>query len=84
MRAALVPGRLRKRSTGHAGTGAGIRNDFFCPCGRSPAAEWAEYLDEIRLSQNSVSAVVEVVAEGVPPGLGAPVYAKLDEDIVGI
>jgi chorismate synthase len=55
-------------------------NPFWCP---DPvmAAEWATYLDELRLSHNSVGAVIEVVAEGVPAGLGAPLYAKLDSDL---
>jgi chorismate synthase len=45
------------------------------------AVEWAAYLDALRLSHNSVGAVIEVVAEGVPPGLGAPLYGKLDSDL---
>ena len=45
------------------------------------ATDWAEYLDGLRKSGNSVGAVVEVVASGVPAGLGAPVYAKLDTDL---
>ena len=55
-------------------------NPFWCP---DPQAvpEWAEYLDGLRLSHNSVGAVIEVVAEGVPPGLGAPLYGKLDSDL---
>jgi chorismate synthase len=56
------------------------RNDFFCP-DAATAARWEEYLDGIRKAGSSVGAVVEVVAEGVPPGLGAPIYAKLDQDI---
>jgi chorismate synthase len=40
-----------------------------------------DYLDGIRKDGSSVGAVVEVVAEGVPPGLGAPIYGKLDADI---
>jgi chorismate synthase len=55
-------------------------NPFWCPDPVS-TAEWAVYLDELRLSQNSVGAVIEVVAEGVPPGLGAPLYGKLDSDL---
>ena len=55
-------------------------NPFWCP-DATAAAEWAEYLDELRLSHNSVGAVIEVVAEGVPEGLGAPLYAKLDSDL---
>ncbi len=55
-------------------------NPFWVPSAES-AAEWAEYLDGLRKSHNSVGAIVEVVARGVPAGLGAPVYAKLDTDI---
>jgi chorismate synthase len=55
-------------------------NPFWCPDANA-AADWAIYLEELRLSQNSVGAVIEVVASGVPPGLGAPIYAKLDADL---
>jgi chorismate synthase len=56
------------------------RNPFWCP-DPGAAADWAGYLDGLRKSGNSVGAVVELVAQGVPAGLGAPVYAKLDSDI---
>ncbi|MGH6870371.1 MAG: chorismate synthase [Rhizomicrobium sp.] len=56
------------------------RNPFFCP-DASAIAPWTEYLDGIRRSGSSVGAVVEVVAEGIPAGLGAPVYGKLDADL---
>ena len=56
------------------------RNPFFCP-DAAMAACWAEYLDEIRKNGSSVGAVIEVVAHGLPAGLGAPVYGKLDQDI---
>jgi chorismate synthase len=56
------------------------RNPFWCPDAQA-AADWAEYLDALRLAHNSVGAVIEVVAEGVPPGLGAPLYGKLDSDL---
>ena len=39
------------------------------------------YLDGIRKAGSSVGAVIEIVADGVPAGLGAPIYAKLDQDI---
>ncbi len=52
-------------------------NPFFCP-DSNMATQWAEYLDEIRKEGSSIGAVVEVVAEGVPAGLGEPVYGKLD------
>jgi chorismate synthase len=55
-------------------------NPFFSPDAGS-VQEFAAYLDGIRLDGNSVGAVVEVVAENVPAGLGAPVYGKLDQDI---
>ncbi len=55
-------------------------NPFFCP-DKSTAAIWAEYLDTIRKDGNSVGAIVEVQADGVPAGWGAPVYAKLDTEI---
>jgi len=55
-------------------------NPFWCP-DPVAAVEWADYLDELRLSHNSVGAIIEVVAEGVPPGLGAPLYAKLDTEL---
>ena len=56
------------------------RNPFFCP-DASAVDDWAEYLDGIRKNGSSVGAVIEVVAENVPAGLGAPVYAKLDQEI---
>ncbi|MFN0262703.1 chorismate synthase [Tepidamorphus sp. 3E244] len=55
-------------------------NPFFCPDARA-AELWADYLDGIRKAGSSIGAVIEVVAEGVPEGLGAPVYGKLDQDI---
>jgi chorismate synthase len=55
-------------------------NPFFCP-DASAVDRFANYLDGIRKAGSSVGAVIEVVAEGVPPGLGAPVYAKMDQEI---
>lgn len=56
------------------------QNPFFCADAKA-AADWADYLDGIRKQGNSVGAVVEVVAEGVPVGWGAPVYGKLSADL---
>jgi chorismate synthase len=56
------------------------RNPFFCPDAKS-AALWADYLDDVRKDGSSIGAVIEVVAEGVPAGWGAPIYGKLDADL---
>src|SRR4051794_38794076 len=56
------------------------RNLFFCP-DAVIAKAWEDYLDGIRKRGSSVGAVIEVAAEGVPAGLGAPVYGKLDGDL---
>ncbi|MBI1329678.1 MAG: chorismate synthase [Alphaproteobacteria bacterium] len=60
--------------------GAVAQNPFFCP---DPGMinQWADYLEGIRKKGSSVGAVIEVVAEGIPAGLGAPIYGKLDADI---
>jgi chorismate synthase len=55
-------------------------NPFWCP-DRAMAARWADYLDEVRKSGSSAGAVIEIVASGVPAGLGDPVYDKLDGDL---
>ena len=58
------------------------RNPFFCP---DPvvAAGWENYLAAVRKAGSSAGAVIEVVADGVSPGLGAPIYGKLDADLAG-
>jgi chorismate synthase len=56
------------------------RNDFFCPDPQL-ASQLGPYLDGIRKAGSSIGAVIEVIAEGVPPGLGAPVYSKLDAEL---
>ncbi|MCY3755578.1 MAG: chorismate synthase [Alphaproteobacteria bacterium] len=55
-------------------------NPFFCP-DAAAVEEWADYLDSVRKAGSSVGAVIEIVAEGVPAGLGEPVYGKLDGDL---
>ncbi len=55
-------------------------NPFWCP-DPGAAEGWEAYLDEVRKAQSSVGAVVEVHAEGVPPGWGAPLYGKLDAEL---
>jgi chorismate synthase len=56
------------------------RNPFWTPDAQA-AEDWAAYLDALRKSGDSVGAIIEVVADGVPPGLGAPIYGKLDTDL---
>jgi chorismate synthase len=56
------------------------RNPFWSPDAEA-AAQWETYLDEVRKAGSSTGAVVEVRASGVPAGLGAPLYGKLDADL---
>ena len=56
------------------------QNPFWVPDAKA-AEEWAAYLDGLRKSGSSVGAIIEVTARGVPAGLGAPVYGKLDTDL---
>lgn len=56
------------------------QNPFWCPDAQM-AKSWADLLDATRKSGNSLGAIVEVHASGVPAGWGAPVYGKLDADI---
>jgi chorismate synthase len=58
------------------------RNPFFCPDAEQ-AKFYADYLDQVRKDGSSIGAVIEIVAEGAPPSLGAPVYGKLDGDLAG-
>ena len=55
-------------------------NPFFCPDAKA-ATEWETYLDGIRKAGSSCGAVIELVAEGVPAGWGAPIYGKLDAEL---
>jgi chorismate synthase len=55
-------------------------NPFWCPDAKA-AKRWEVLIDKTRKSGSSTGAVIEVIAEGVPAGLGAPIYKKLDADI---
>ena len=55
-------------------------NPFWCP-DPDAAAEWAGFIESVRKRGSSIGAIVEIVASGVPPGLGAPLYGKLDSDL---
>ena len=56
------------------------KNPFFCP-DKSSVKLWEKYLLGIRKSGSSCGAIIELRARGVPVGLGAPIYSKLDSDI---
>ena len=56
------------------------RNPFWSPDAQA-AETWTDYLDGVRKAGSSAGAVIEIVAEGVPAGLGEPVYGKLDSDL---
>ncbi len=55
-------------------------NPFFCPDAKA-AVDWEAYLDGVRKAGSSCGAVIELVAEGVPAGWGAPIYGKLDAEL---
>ncbi len=56
------------------------KNDFFCPDAKAVPA-WTKYLEGLRKKGSSVGAIIELVADGVPAGLGAPIYGKLDSEL---
>ena len=80
IRAALVQMGSQKIDRANWNWNQTAENPFFCP-DASAIAPWTEYLEAIRKNGSSVGAIVEVVAEGIPAGLGAPVYAKLDNEL---
>ena len=56
------------------------RNPFFSP-DAAIVERWSSHLDEMRRAGSSTGAVIEIRASGVPPGWGAPIYGKLDQDL---
>jgi chorismate synthase len=80
VRGALVQIGIHKINRSNWDWSAIDNNPFFCP-DPEMVPVWEDYLSAIRKAGSSVGAVVEVVAEGVPAGIGAPIYAKLDQDI---
>ncbi|WP_148862640.1 chorismate synthase [Marinobacter fonticola] len=56
------------------------RNPFFCP-DANRLQELEDYMDALRKEGNSIGARINVVAENVPPGLGEPVFDRLDADL---
>jgi chorismate synthase len=80
VRGALIQMGEHKIDAGHWNWDEVERNPFFCPDAEK-AKVFEIYLDDIRKRGSSVGAVIEVVADGVPAGLGAPIYGKLDGDL---
>ena len=80
IRAALVQMGTQKIDRANWSWDAVNENPFFCP-DASAVEGWTEYLEGIRKAGSSVGAIIEVVAEGIPAGLGAPVYGKLDNEL---
>src|SRR5215831_6602006 len=56
------------------------KNPFFSPDAKS-VPQWADHLEALRKAGSSCGAIIEVVADGIPAGLGAPVYGKLDAEL---
>ncbi|NPD69410.1 chorismate synthase [Lichenicola cladoniae] len=56
------------------------QNPFFCP-DADMVPVWESYLDQVRKSGSSTGAIISLEADGVPAGLGAPIYAKLDAEL---
>ena len=88
---ALVPGGVKIRGAmvalgphaidrGRWNWAAVAENDFFCPDAET-ARTWTGILEDVRKRGSSIGAMVEIVASGVPAGLGEPVMDKLDADL---
>ena len=57
-----------------------LRNPFWCPDSETVSV-WETHLEQVRKAGSSTGAVIEVQAEGVPAGWGAPIYGKLDAEL---
>jgi chorismate synthase len=80
VRGALVQMGPHKIARTHWNWDEVARNPFSCP-DAAAVAQWTEYLEGVRKRGSSCGAVVEVVGEGIPAGLGAPVFGKLDAEL---
>jgi chorismate synthase len=58
------------------------RNPFWCP-DAAAVPRWEALLDQARKAGSSIGAVIEIVAQGVAPGWGSPLYRRLDADLAG-
>ncbi len=80
IRAAVVQVGTEKINYDNWSWGQVDKNPFFCP-DADAAKTWEDYLDTVRKSGSSAGAMIEIHASGIPAGLGAPVYDKLDADL---
>ena len=80
IRGALVRIREKTEERAHWDRSAVGDNPFFCP-DAAAVGKWADYLDPVRKAGWSAGTVIQIVAEGVPAGLGEPVHGKLDGDL---
>jgi chorismate synthase len=64
----------------HRNWEAVYKNPMYCP-DETVLDEWVDYLDDVRKAGSSVGAIVECRVSGVPAGLGAPIYAKIESDL---
>ena len=56
------------------------KNEFFCP-DKDIIPTWEKIINDARKNGSSLGAIIEVVAKGIPAGLGEPIYEKLDSDL---
>ena len=56
------------------------KNNFFCP-DKSIVTNWEKLINQARKDGSSLGAIIEIRCSGIPPGLGEPVYEKLDSDL---
>ena len=80
IRGALVQLGEKEVDRGRWDWAATTANDFWCP-DAAAVVGWETYLDGVRKAGSSVGAIIEIEASGVPAGLGAPHYGKLDADL---
>ena len=82
VRAALIQVGPHRIDRANWDWGQTLENPFWAP---DPmiVPVWEDYLDQVRKAGSSTGAILEVVAEGVPPGWGAPIYGKLDAELAG-
>jgi chorismate synthase len=80
LRGAMVSMGVKDITRGNWDWAQVAKNDFFCP-DAAAVPVWTRYLEGLRKKGSSVGAIIELVAEGIPAGLGAPIYGKLDSEL---